>query len=776
MHSVAVILVACAAVAASALHTTMTAWTPEAASVDKISSSPLTAISLDTIQQVALPDGIAWPSQDVLSIDLDLVFNAQSSAAPALGVMAPARASVVLSSTDWAAPQQVAPPAQTTDRSMLKSAAALLQHLVPSLGSDGGPYFATESLLRELLTPAVLHSSSQLRGGRVALHPPQAVAVHGPKLLHNATVLEVDSSEAWRVLPHRGSSAPDIGALVWGGGMVPVPANAAVLTATLDHTVDVPLSGIVGSTPQWGQLFSAPAADSAALSPLSLHISAVKGSNNTIIVRVTHMYEPIVQPKDATEPASVFLGNRGAVPQAVAAAVSQAAGTAGGATLAAPVATFGTARAQAAAVHSGAFVVLCSSAPLPSSGCVGTGFTPAGSAAAPLPAPVSAHAGQVAGAAKLKRAVTGPGLHREALYTVDAEISAASVMKGGGGGGGGSHCLLAMHQRLERTTYVDLDELREISRVGGPNFVSYTHYIDVERPTSASWQHEVVMTHPLPVLSSGNPGGEAQHWTAPSAGALAAAWLGSAAPQGSVDAFTPIGASPWASASARSMMRSSISKAARENTWRLQAEIRMPFHVRYQSVGCAESAEVAQQGAELFVTPSPRNESTVLPLVQGCYGGVHLPLPTLHISCDGGKQWNPLRTQNTAWPAPGWCPGGGGEFEPFEGQLPGAAVTDASCELTPPLRPVPVGVTSHFSVVSSVTALCTLGVSLVLILTGLRQSHPLRSTGKEEAAADAAHGDSPKAAVATTAASDVSSPPAKQKPVRARSSGRRRKA
>ena len=758
MRTISAVLLACAALATSALQTTLTAWTPDAVSIDAVSSSALEAISIDTVQRVDLPDGLLWPSDKVLSLDLDLVFNADSPSVPALGAIAPARASIVLDSTEWASPSQVAPPAHTTDKAMLQAAADVLQHLVPSLADDAGPYFATESLLRELHTPAVLHASSQLRSGRVAVDAPQAVALHGPKLVHDAAVMDVDASEAWRVIPRTPPSGSGTPPLKWGGGLVAVPHNAAVLTATLDHTVDVPLRGVAGNSPQWSSLFAAPAAATASLAPLSLHLSAVRAEDGALRVRVTHVYMPVAHSNTLGVPASIFLANSAAVPKDVVTAVQRAASQSVQATLPAPLSVFGNVLGSGVDSHHGAFVVLCSSSQ-PEQACVTTSAAPAGSPAAPLRAPVAA-GGVAAAEAQVRRAVTGPGLHREALYTVDAQLDAAALP----GLAPGGQCFLALHQRLERTTYIDLDELREISRVGGPNFVSFTHYIDVERPTSASWQHEVLMTHPLPVVVGGanTDSQDAHHWTSPTAAGLAAAWLGSAAPKGAVDTFAPIGASPWASAAARSMMRSGVSRATDGAPWRLRAEVLVPFHVRYQSVGCGAGGAAISGGSELFVTPSPRNESTTLPLVQGCYGGVHLPLPTLHISCDGGAQWAPVRTQNTAWPSPGWCPAHVEKFEPFEGQLPGAAVSQSSCELTPPLRPVPVGVASHFSMVSSITAMCTLGASLLLMATGLQQSAPLRA-GEGGAAED-------------TAAAPVPAPASNKKASRARSSGRKRKA
>ena len=304
--------------------------------------------------------------------------------------------------------------------------------------------------------------------------------------------------------------------------------------------------------------------------------------------------------------------------------------------------------------------------------------------------------------ARVERRVLDTGLHREVVYKATATIPDLHSAPG-------HTCFAAIQQRLERTAYVDLDELREVQRVGGPDFASHTHYIDVERPASASTQHEVFWIFPLPVVRHGTP-----NWTEAAEAWAASQWLPlSVADHHAPSDYAVTAASPWAVQAARQMLNSSLT--ATQSGMRVDAQLRFPIHVRYQSAGCA--AGDAGDASGLFRVPTPREDATVLPLFGSCYAGVHLPMPTVHIQC-GDSPWQALATHSSAWPPASTRGLPAGFPSPAHPQQPGTSI--------PPLVPVPVGIAWQLNVVSTLTAALTLCGAALVAAAGWWGSAPLR--------------------------------------------------
>eukprot|EP00742_Colponemidia_sp_Colp-10_P006651 GILJ01007130.1.p1 GENE.GILJ01007130.1~~GILJ01007130.1.p1 ORF type:complete len:254 (+),score=27.28 GILJ01007130.1:51-812(+) len=83
----------------------------------------------------------------------------------------------------------------------------------------------------------------------------------------------------------------------------------------------------------------------------------------------------------------------------------------------------------------------------------------------------------------LERNVSQPGLHRSLLTKIEWSRPLSK------------DCRLALVETLPEYMYVDLDEDKEMERFGGP-VVSALFPIDVEKPTSASPSHTVVVHQP----------------------------------------------------------------------------------------------------------------------------------------------------------------------------------------------------------------------------------------------------------------------------------------
>lgn len=353
----------------------------------------------------------------------------------------------------------------------------------------------------------------------------------------------------------------------------------------------------------------------------------------------------------------------------------------------------------------------------------------AGDSAAPMPA--------AATALTLVRQVRGTGLHRDLTFAVHARVrvpggTAACGNRTGGSGSDAAHlspvphCRLALVQRLEASTYWDLDELREAQRqeerFGRAAFGlhAFAPHIDVEKPTSASTQHIVILTMPVEVVG----GGEAA-----------------------------------ASAPARALLaggKRAASDGSREVD--ITANISTLLHLRYQAVGCDSASAGARDAAAAAAAPwtaimagvwGPlRADGSVAlpatgaagapvghPFVEGCYALAHLPQPTVHLACEAGEL--AAATAEEAAVAESCTPEAllvaamadrHGAWMDLTATLTGGASSlpgqrGYSAVLTPPLAPVPIGSRDHAGVVFAFTASVAVACSLLLSRAALQHVH-----------------------------------------------------
>jgi hypothetical protein len=349
------------------------------------------------------------------------------------------------------------------------------------------------------------------------------------------------------------------------------------------------------------------------------------------------------------------------------------------------------------------------------------GVAAAGAAAAPAPAALAA--------LTLSRRINGTGLHRELTYAVRARVRAPAgapppcACAGARRGAAPPRaCRLALVQRLEASTYFDLDELREAQRHAARagrapvGLRAFAPHIDVERPTSASTQHVVVLWLPVEFDAGAGAGG-----------ARAALLPGQPAEVEVTATFAAL------------------------------------LHLRYQAVGCDSASAGAADAAAAAAAPwtaimapvwgplradgsfyfranasdgdgdgAGAGAGVPRPFVDGCYALAHLPQPTVHLACDddgggggggGGGGYSEcdgggacaaadallaaaLAGRRGAWTALPPSAAGGAS------SLPGQR--GYSARLTPPLAPVPVGCRDHAAAVSALTASLAVAGALLL--------------------------------------------------------------
>lgn len=338
--------------------------------------------------------------------------------------------------------------------------------------------------------------------------------------------------------------------------------------------------------------------------------------------------------------------------------------------------------------------------------------------------------------ATLSRQIDGTGLHRDLEYTIMAHVHAPFGVTGAGVGAGGScalvpRCRLALVQRLEASTYIDLDEVREavrrVARHGRTlGLRAFAPHIDVERPTSVSTQNVVVLWLPL---------------------------------DEGFESITSAKASPfWA----RARLSDSVDslggqvEGGNDTVVEIDASFSALVHFRYQTAGCdsasAGVADVAAAAAAPWTAImsniwgplradgsfyfDPADKIAVgtagRPFVAGCYALAHLPQPTLHVSCDSessGEEAGSIVDEKasgavcssapaTSALAAALASAGGGWHELPAGIAAGSSSLPGqrgfAAHLTPPLAPVPIGCSDHAAAVSFITTSVAVIAALLL--------------------------------------------------------------
>jgi hypothetical protein len=439
--------------------------------------------------------------------------------------------------------------------------------------------------------------------------------------------------------------------------------------------------------------------------------------------------------------------------------------------------------------------------------------------------------------AEVARHLDSTGLHRNLTYTIDAQtdipaaalppafLAALRATRSGAGDAAPAlaafapRCRLALAQRVEATGYFDLDEVRDSQRRSNPAVLGggaseggssgsgtsgggrgagarpaaaaaggsasstaqrslqlrgFARYIDVERPTSASSQHVVVLT--TPIRESAVPDPSASY------------------------AYVEATELPRTTTDAPGGVR-----------LRVRAGFSALYHMRYQATGCggteaeaeghagdgaARAGSQADAGAghaaawlesmsavyghalgsdgSVFLQanasgiPVPPSVAAAIaasrrfgvqwPYVEGCYALAHLPLPTVHLQCDedaaGLLELLPTRTE--AMEAAGPMPAGvlsaalattlreeAGAGAPagqprerlaVEAWTSVPLVAHASSALPfhrgfsaqhfPVLAPVPVGDKDHVKFVSPVTTLAAVGCAMLLTAAAFMNPQP----------------------------------------------------
>jgi hypothetical protein len=489
--------------------------------------------------------------------------------------------------------------------------------------------------------------------------------------------------------------------------------------------------------------------------------------------------------------------------------------------------------------------------------------------------------------AEVSRRLDSTGLHRNLTYTIDAQtdipaaalppafLAALRATRTGAWDAAPAlaafapRCRIALAQRVEATGYFDLDEVRDSQRRSNPTLLGagasesgssgsgasgggraagarseaaaaggsassaaqrslqlrgFARYIDVERPTSASSQHVVVLS--TPVRESAVPDPSASY------------------------AYVEAVELPRTRTDAPGGVR-----------LRVHAGFSALYHMRYQATGCggaeaeteagngaAQASSQADAGAgptaawlesmsavyghalgsdgsvflqanasDIPVPPSvaaaiaaSRRFGVQWPYVEGCYALAHLPLPTVHLQCDedaaGLLELLPSRTEvmEAAAPMPAGVLSAAlattlreevGSAAPA-GQPRERLAVDAwtsvplvaqassalpfyrgfSAQHFPVLAPVPVGDKDHVKFVSPVTTLAAVGCAMLLTAAAFLNPQPAvkvaaaPSSSSEAAPAGHAAGPaSPERRPAAAAAAPSSS--AKKRSKRAASSG-----
>lgn len=274
----------------------------------------------------------------------------------------------------------------------------------------------------------------------------------------------------------------------------------------------------------------------------------------------------------------------------------------------------------------------------------------------------------------LHRRMTGTGLHRDLAYAVEARTAIptaalppgfveAFLARGSGSGSSSSsassssasaseaswsthtltsflpRCRLALLQRLEASSYLDLDEVREQQRNAAPLLSTYgaaeaaagagaggaagsdsgsssgldekrvasssattsastigldirafARYIDVERPTSLSTQHTVALAVPLRERPASSSSSSSFGSSSVDAGSSDSIDASIASDRSGAYAEVRLQPAPGSPIDASTGVPAALSLS-------LHARIGTLFHVRYQSTGCSSAAAAAAAAA-----------------------------------------------------------------------------------------------------------------------------------------------------------------------------------
>lgn len=381
--------------------------------------------------------------------------------------------------------------------------------------------------------------------------------------------------------------------------------------------------------------------------------------------------------------------------------------------------------------------------------------------------------------ARVCRSVAGTGLHRDLEYTVTvsgtiakdalASLSSTTTTQPSVASSAAaaqpstrSACHLAIAQTIPSSLYFDLDETRDQQRgshlgpiVGGATLRSFARFIDVEKPTSVSTQHVVLLAHPIR-----SPAGEAmvtaQLAARDRSPATGPNHDGSGHPYPS--SFPPY--SHYGGAN----VTTTPSADGHSVDITIVATIKQLLHARYQAPGCtkvnrteAAAADEVVAGCQtwrdvgwggvlgerlnsdgsFFLGPADvRNSSSssssssaaspevdpiesIRPFVPGCYAMAHLPLPTVHLQCAAAPPATEALSTDDGMAilaaavdsSSGWV-----QVPVVNTAVPGLAGFDSSLACVAPLAPVPVGYAEHYSAVSLTTAVSTISGALILVV------------------------------------------------------------
>lgn len=371
--------------------------------------------------------------------------------------------------------------------------------------------------------------------------------------------------------------------------------------------------------------------------------------------------------------------------------------------------------------------------------------------------------------ARVCRELNNTGLHRELEYQVSAtaEFDVSALPAGAAGEAqsafapsAASSCHLLLVQRLERSTYFDLDEVRERQRgdpldvsgmtadaaalakqlAAGPRLRAFSKFIDVERPTSASTEHVVLLAVPVQdkqraqlgsrfggaTVSIQQVGGAGSRYRAVVEATLRelvhARYQSPGCAEG--NATTTSTTTTGGSVAARAPAASS---AAGCRTWR---DALNHFGQLHDDGTIYISADAPQQLFGAAATAAHAQQQAVLrtrPYTSGCYAMAHLPMPTVHLQCvprvaaAQAVNSDPLAMLGAALASSGAPVGSWMPAEMLTAAVPGVPGYDATC--TPPLAPVPVGDVVHARTVGLLTAAAAMtGAAMLCLLAGIRRS------------------------------------------------------
>jgi hypothetical protein len=292
---------------------------------------------------------------------------------------------------------------------------------------------------------------------------------------------------------------------------------------------------------------------------------------------------------------------------------------------------------------------------------------------------------------RIDRTITGTGLHRSLVDEVAVAVQP------------GQRCVVTLVQRLDATTYYDLDEVRKAEREGGARLRAFAKFIDVERPTSASTQHLVLLRAPL--NGSLDRGVASAQLPALLHVRYQAVGCGDAPPDRR--ALHPGSHTPWPTVVAE----------------RLGVAVHPDGSFRWD----AAAREGGGGGVPVAdVTPS-LPPSFVWPRFSGCYALAFLPPPTVYVRCTGEGEasgWLPLTSGLSDDDArPQAAAGHSPEASRAAADSPGGSGRDSLVwqhlgrgRLLTLMSPVPVGERSHGGHVAALTAAAALGGASAVLL------------------------------------------------------------